>query len=78
MLGSGEKFDLPAIIKDPFRKDKITKIWFYWYASTEEWRGWIEFENGKTQGRQDLVASPTLDGIVAQVKAIVQSINSKT
>jgi len=77
MLGDGKPFNLPSIIKDPFRTDKVTKMWFYWYASTNEWKGWIEFENGKTQGRQDLIASPTLDGIVSQVKAIIQSINGK-
>lgn len=39
MLGSGNKFELPAIIKDPFRQDKIKQIWLHWYAHDGMWGG---------------------------------------
>lgn len=77
MLGDGKPFDLPAIIKDPFRKDKITSIALYWYENNGKWRGYVEFKNGNTSGKQDLDYSDNLDGIVFQIKSIVESINSK-
>lgn len=37
MLGNGQKFDLPAIIKDSFQQEKISQIWLYWYADDGTW-----------------------------------------
>ena len=75
MLGSSKVYDLPAIITDPFKEDKITCIGLYWRSAG--WWGYVEFKNGKTEGKQGLVESDSLDNMVAQIRAIVESIKDK-
>ena len=72
MLGDCNNFNLPAIIKDPFKQDLITNIGLYWRKAG--WWGYIEFKNGKTESKQNLVESETLEEMVAQIKAIVDSL----
>ncbi len=78
-LGTGNNSSLPAIIKDPFRKEAISSINLYWSSSdwSGGWNGSVTFTNGKTSGKQDLVGSESLDDIVAQIKAIMESIKDK-
>lgn len=47
-----ENKTLPSPITDPFKSDKIKKIWFIMseWGGTKYWYGKIEFENNQTSG----------------------------
>lgn len=50
LLGFGTKDTKPSILKDPFKKDKISEITIHF--SFNEWYGRITFKNGNTEGTQ--------------------------
>ena len=70
-----KKFTVPSIITDPFFNDKVYQVWLYWQDN--KWRGWIEFKNGNTSGKQDLIADISLDAMVQQFKTINESLKNK-
>lgn len=77
LLGSGKPFDMPAIIKDPFHQDRVTSITLDWRKYKGKWTGDVGFQNGDTTGRQNLIEGEDLDAMVAQIKAILETLKNK-
>jgi hypothetical protein len=68
---------LPAIMKDPFRKTKVTKIttWASVNVFNDEWTftGDIYFKNGNTEGKQAFNGD-SFDDVVLKMKACLDSL----
>lgn len=50
LLGFGKNDTKPSLLKDPFKKDKITDITIRF--TYNQWYGRISFQNGSTEGTQ--------------------------
>ena len=51
---------------NPFDKTKVYAVRLYWYNSSANWGGAVEFKNGDTQGQQNFHA-PTMPEIAKQM-----------
>ena len=67
---------MPSIVKDPFKKTSIVRIWVTYRVFMGDWsaHGTVEFVNGNTKGEQTFDA-PDFDGVVIQVKAFLDSLD---
>ena len=74
---------MPSILKDPFSKQKITRIYVSFrepiWSSDTKWKadGSIEFKNGNTNGEQKFTAEgdDAFDQVVLQMRAFIQDLN---
>jgi len=74
LLGNG-KSQLPSVIKDPFKKDCVTHINLFmgnWGRGI--WSGSVEFQNGKTSGKQEIEKTEDFDHAVRQLRELIESV----
>ena len=72
-----ENKTLPSPITDPFKSDKINRIWFIMseWGDTKCWYGKIEFKNNRTSGEYKTKVYP-VDQFNECVKDIENTIKS--
>lgn len=74
----GGDYSLPAIVKDPFTDKTVEAIWVRYdrplFGGDFSWKGWVDFKNGSTSGRQDLQQAESLEDMVKQIRALFESI----
>lgn len=63
-----------SIISDPFKIEAIDSIALFYRSCSNQWSGWVDFKNGNTSGRQDLIPASDLYNMVNQMKAIIESL----
>jgi hypothetical protein len=66
---------MPSILKDPFKKNAVTKIYVHFSQGIfdkEKWdaSGNVKFSNGNTHGEQKFKGE-TFDEVVLQIKAFL-------
>ncbi len=77
LLGRAKESELPSIIKNPFGKDKIETInleFRNYDFRPAYWRGSVGFSNGNTKGRQELEECETFEQLLAQLKALGETL----
>lgn len=81
MLPEFNKKELPSLITDPFLKDKIKGIWIYGTSDFNNgkllWYAWVEFTNGRTQGKQTTQKYEDFNDVLAELKTIFEIIKQK-
>ena len=81
LMGSFGNQSLPSVIKNPFKKNKITEVWVRYspklFGKDGEWEadGKIEFRNGETTGTQKFNA-PTFDEVVLKMRAVIKQLEN--
>ena len=70
------KEQLPSVLKNPFGKNSIKRIYVSFYQYNDRWsaNGSVEFENGNTKGEQKFTGQ-TFDDVVLQIKALIDEFN---
>ena len=71
---------LPAVINNPFSKNRIISIYVHYSQSiidSSTWtaRGAIEFQNGNTKGEQKF-SGDSFDEVVQKMKAVIEQLKS--
>lgn len=69
---------LPSIVKDPFKKNCVTRISITYEEGlfdNTKWsaNGWVYFKNGNSKGQQDFKGE-NFDSVVLQVKAFLNTL----
>lgn len=69
------KEKLPSILKDPFNKNAVKRIYvsFSEYSGTWSANGSVEFQNGNTKGEQKFTGQ-TFDDVVLQIKSLINEL----
>jgi hypothetical protein len=75
-----ETFNIPSVINDPFKFDKIKSISTHSYQSSFRPYDWIhtgkvEFQNGNTEGAQRFEAK-TLDELIILIRNFAIELNN--
>lgn len=70
---------MPSILKDPFKKNSVTKIFVHFSQSLfdkTKWSstGYVNFSNGNTKGEQEFKGE-TFDDVVLQIKAFLNTLD---
>ncbi len=70
------KEKLPSVLKNPFGKNSIKRIYVSFSQFSDRWsaNGSVEFENGNTKGEQKFTGQ-TFDDVVLQIKALIDEFN---
>jgi len=71
VFGSNEKTSNIDVFKDPFKKDCINSVWMVY--SHGRFRGWVEFTNGDTQGKQEFKAN-SFPELAEKMKEFINSL----
>lgn len=68
-----------SVIQDPFLKDCVTDIAIYYRTTFNDpsWSGYVEFRNGKTEGKQSIPKCATIEEALNHLKIILDTIKSK-
>jgi hypothetical protein len=72
-----ETFNIPSIINDPFKFDKIISISTHSFQIRNTWmhQGRVEFKNGNTEGLQRFEAK-TLDELIILIRNFAIELNN--
>lgn len=78
LLGFGKEKVLPSVIKDPFNKRSVKRIYVSMsdlWGRGDAWsaNGQVEFTNGNTSGTQQF-SGKTFDEVVLQIKAFLEEL----
>lgn len=79
LLAEIGKEKMISILKDPFKKICVKKIWVQfadtWDNNKWESYGWVEFKNGNTEGKQQFKGE-TFDEVVRQIKTFIDNLQN--
>ncbi len=64
---------MPSILKDPFSRNRIDRIYISWRPSTSKCYGSVEFKNGSTKGEQEFEGE-TFDEVTLKMKSFIEEI----
>ena len=69
------KEKLPSIVKDPFNKNAVKRIYVSFSEFCGSWsaNGSVEFQNGNTKGEQKFTGQ-TFDDVVLQIKSLINEL----
>lgn len=68
-----------SVIKDPFDLDCIERILIAYNKGYRDsyWYGNVHFKNGLTEGRQETKHCEDFESVVAEVRAILESVSKQ-